>query len=166
MKNKDIEVEAIVEQLPDECKPVVDTNLPVVKEKVRSNVEEKIKRQKVTMHLLSEGLTKNEVIEELKRMYSIADRQAYRYIEDCYDILRQSFSDEVAVNKSQSISWLYQLRNKAYADEDYSVALKAQENIDKITGVSTISKLEISGKDGKELPINIVINGIKPDEQK
>jgi len=155
--NKDIEITAVIND--DTTEPTIDSNIPVVipKDKERANVDEKLRRTKVALNLLSEGLPKQEVVEELRRMYSLSERQAYRYVEMGYDFLRQSFTDEIAVNKSQSISWLYQLRNKAYSDEDYGIALKAQENIDKITGVSTISKLEISGKDGKDLPVTINI---------
>ena len=162
MKNKDIEVEAIIND--DTTEPTIDSNIPVVvpKDKERATNDEKLRRTKVTLNLLSEGLPKQEVVEELRRMYSLSERQAYRYIDMGYDILRQSFTDEIAVNKSQSISWLYQLRNKAYDDEDYSVALKAQENIDKITGVSSTSKIELSGKDGKDLPVTINIVSVNP----
>lgn len=104
-------------------------------------------RNQVIIDLLSQGLSRRRIVEEIMSRWGINQNRAYTYIKDAMAILVEGNEEFLEYNRDKQIERLENIITEAMEAHEYKAAVMATAELNKLLGLTVNQKVTIENAD-------------------
>lgn len=104
-------------------------------------------RNQVIIDLLSQGLSRRRIVEEIMSRWGIKQAEAYRWIRDAMAILVEGNEEFLEYNRDKQIERLENIITEAMEAHEYKAAVMATAELNKLLGLTVNQKVTIENAD-------------------
>ena len=131
---------------PAEIDALIKLKMNVTKREPWTEAETMMRNQ-VIIDLLSQGLSRRRIVEEIMSRWGINQATAYRWIRDAMAILVEGNEEFLEFNRDKQIERLENIITEAMEAHEYKAAVMATAELNKLLGLTINQKVTIENAD-------------------
>ena len=131
---------------PAEIDALIKLKMNVTKREPWTEAETMMRNQ-VIIDLLSQGLSRRRIVEEIMSRWGINQATAYRWIKEAMGILVEGNEEFLEYNRDKQIERLENIITEAMEAHEYKAAVMATAELNKLLGLTINQKVTIENAD-------------------
>lgn len=134
---------------PEEIDAIIKNRIVEIQTKTdpRWRESEVMLRNQVVIDLVSQGLSRRRLQEEIMSRWGISAPTANTYIKDAYDVLLRGNEEFIEYNRDKQVERLENIITEAIEAHEYKAAVMATAELNKLLGLTTNQKITLENCD-------------------